>query len=631
MYAKNARFVPRNAELDERVEALLARLTLEEKIDLLGGDPKSGATRAIERAKVPAFRMADGPVGVHWWCDASTAYPAVLCAVASWDRTLMGRLGRALGSDCRARGVHYLLAPGVNLYRSPLCGRNFEYMGEDPYLASRMVVEYVRGVQAMGVATTVKHYALNFQEYARHTVSSDADERTLREMYLPAFEAAVREGGTAALMTAYNLVNGVHCSEHVELIRKILKDEWGFDGVVMSDWVSCYDAVSCANAGLDLEMPFAQKMTREKLLPAIERGQVTAATINDKVRRQLRVAACFGWLDHEQKDDLIPLDNPETEQVALDVARSGFVLLKNDKGLLPFDRKKVKKLALLGGHAHPAIICAGGSAYTPPYRVTSFLDGLQAVGGAGLKIVHELGLDPDREYARARDSEFETESGQAGIVAEYFKNDKLEGKPALERVDPRVWLEWPGKSPADGFGQTGFSVRWTGRIRAKQSGKHRLYIRSGISPYRLYVAGELKIDAWSGVEHQSKLFTLDLELVKDEAREFVLEYARNFTWEDILFGWEPVAAVEADYQRALAAADKADAVVLCVGFTRHTESEGFDRSFGLLSAVDRFIADVAKVNPNTVVLLTAGGGVSMTRWIDKVRGLLHVFYPGQSG
>ncbi len=630
MYAKNARFVAPNAETEARVDALLARLTLEEKIDLMGGDPKSGATRAVDRASVPAFKMADGPVGVHWWCDASTAYPAVLCAVASWDRELVHRLGWALGSDCRARGVHYLLAPGVNIYRSALCGRNFEYMGEDPYLASRMVVEYVRGVQSMGVATTVKHYALNFQEYARHTVSSDVDERTLREVYLPAFEAAIREGGSAALMTAYNLVNGQHCSEHEQLIQHILKSEWGFDGVVMSDWDSCYSAVGCANAGLDLEMPFAKVMTREKLLPAIERGQVTVATIDDKVRRLLRVAVSFGWFDHEQQDKSIPLDNPETEQVALEVARSGFVLLKNDKDLLPLQRKKLKRLAVIGGHAHPAIICAGGSAYTTPYRMTSILDGLREVAGNGVRVSHEVGLDPEREYTRARDSVFETERGEPGIAAAYFKNDKLEGAPALARVEPRLFLE-AGKVPADGFAQSGFSARFQGRVRPKQSGKHRFYVRSGISPYRLYLGGDLVVDAWSNTDSQNKLITVERELATGEPYDFKVEYARAHPWEEIVFGWESVADVDADYERALTEAEKADAVVLCIGFTRYTESEGFDRNFGLLEAVERFTRDVAAANQNTVVLLMAGGGVDMTRWLEDVRALLHVFYPGQNG
>ena len=193
-------------------------------------------------------------------------------------------MGRTLGRDARARGVHILLAPGVNIYCSPLCGRNFEYLGEDPYLASRIVAAYVRGVQSQAVSATVKHYAVNFQEFDRHGVSSDLDERTLHEVYLPAFKAAI-EAGCGCVMTAYNLVDGVHCSEHDYLINRVLKGEWEFDGVVMSDWVSTYSAQGAANGGLDLEMPTAQWLNRQKLLPLVQAGKVSEQTIDSKVQR----------------------------------------------------------------------------------------------------------------------------------------------------------------------------------------------------------------------------------------------------------------------------------------------------------------------------------------------------------
>jgi beta-glucosidase len=248
MFSTSPKFVAPCPAVEQRVTLLLSRLTLEEKLMLLGGQPQRGATYPIERLSIPELRMSDGPMGVHWWCSHATAYPALFCAAAAWDRDLWLRLGTSLGRDARARGVHILLAPGVNLYRSPLCGRNFEYAGEDPYLAAQVAVGFIRGVQSEGVSATVKHFAVNFQEYDRHRVSSDVDERTLHEMYLPAFEAAITEGGVGALMTAYNLVNGVHCSEDETLLRAILKGRWRFDGVVMSDWVSTYSAEQAANS-----------------------------------------------------------------------------------------------------------------------------------------------------------------------------------------------------------------------------------------------------------------------------------------------------------------------------------------------------------------------------------------------
>ncbi|HVZ30953.1 MAG TPA: glycoside hydrolase family 3 N-terminal domain-containing protein, partial [Polyangiaceae bacterium] len=379
MHSKDPRFVTPSPDVERRVQALLAQLTLAEKISLLGGGPNGASTHGVARLGIPELRLADGPMGVHWWCDAATAYPAMIAAAATWDADLWYRLGAALGRDCRARGVHILLAPGVNLYRSALCGRNFEYAGEDPYLASRFAVSYVSGVQDQGVSATIKHFACNFQEYERHHISSDVDERTLHEVYLRAFRAAVTEAGVGALMTAYNRMDGVQCSEHPGLIRDTLKRDWGFQGLVMSDWVSTYSSVAAANAGLDLEMPEPVWFSAERLGPALGKGEILLETLDDKVRRLLRLAACFGWLDHPQQDASIPFDDPVTSQVALDVARSGMVLLKNDAAFLPLAPARMTRLAVLGFGAHPALISGGGSAYTPPFRTTSVLEGLRAL------------------------------------------------------------------------------------------------------------------------------------------------------------------------------------------------------------------------------------------------------------
>ncbi|MCX7003180.1 MAG: hypothetical protein NTV22_07900 [bacterium] len=241
MFCKHVHFTPPSPAVEQRIDQLMARLSLEDKLDLIGGATEG--THAKPQAGIPPIRFADGPLGVHWWCKSSTAYPALIGLAASFDHALAYRAGAAIGRDCRARGVHVILAPGVNIYRSPWCGRNFEYLGEDPCLAAQMVTLWIRGCQDQGVAATVKHFAVNFQEYERHAISSDVDERTLREIYLPAFEAAVRDGGAGALMTAYNLVNGEHCSQHAHLILDILKGEWGFDGVVVSDWGANHSTV----------------------------------------------------------------------------------------------------------------------------------------------------------------------------------------------------------------------------------------------------------------------------------------------------------------------------------------------------------------------------------------------------
>src|SRR6202142_1944660 len=293
------------AEIDKRVEAILAKMTLEDKVDYIGGVDEM-FIRALPQYGIPRLKMSDGPLGVRTW-GPSTAYPAGIAMAASWDTALVARVGTVLGRDARARGVNFLLAPGVNIYRAPMCGRNFEYFGEDPFLASRIAVSYIQGMQAQGVSATVKHFLANNSEIDRHHTSSEIDERTMREIYLPAFEAAVKEAHVGAIMTSYNLVNGIHMTENAELVDRLLKKEWGFGGIVISDWDATYDGVAAANAGLDIEMPSGKRMNRQTLLPAIEADKVQVATIDDKVRRILRGAVQFGWLDRPATDPTWPL------------------------------------------------------------------------------------------------------------------------------------------------------------------------------------------------------------------------------------------------------------------------------------------------------------------------------------
>ncbi|HEX8116713.1 MAG TPA: glycoside hydrolase family 3 N-terminal domain-containing protein, partial [Pyrinomonadaceae bacterium] len=258
--------------VEQRVEAILKQLTLEEKIDLLGGTD-GFFVRDIPRVNFPRLKMADGPLGVRNFGPA-TAMAAGVGLAATWNPQLAERVGTEIGRDARAKGVHFLLGPGVNIYRSPTNGRNFEYFGEDPFLASRITVGYVKGVQSQGVSATVKHFAANNSEFDRHNTDSVVDERTLREIYLPVFEAAVKEARVGAVMDSYNLLNGEHASQNRHLLTEIARDDWGFEGLMMSDWFATYDGVAAVNAGQDLEMPGPAFMNRKTLLPAIESGKV---------------------------------------------------------------------------------------------------------------------------------------------------------------------------------------------------------------------------------------------------------------------------------------------------------------------------------------------------------------------
>ena len=360
----------------DRARELVSRMTLREKIDYIGGYD-GFYIRGIERLGIPQIRMADGPQGVRN-NTRSTLFACGAAAAASWNEALVKEMGVALGQDARARGVHILLGPGVNIYRSPLCGRNFEYMGEDPYLASRAAVNYIKGVQSQGVMATVKHFALNNQEYDRHHVSSDVDERTMNEIYFPAFRAAVEEAKVASVMTSYNLVNGVHAAENPMLIRDNLRGKWGFRGFVMSDWTSTYSPLASVKGGLDLEMPQAWCMNYDELLPLIEAGLIDESEIDEKVQAILQTLIAFGFLDREQLDRSISEDNAYSRDVAYRLACESAVLLKN-AGALPLKPGRRNKLLLMGPNAS-VIPCGGGSGRVDPLYSISLAEGMKGLG-----------------------------------------------------------------------------------------------------------------------------------------------------------------------------------------------------------------------------------------------------------
>ncbi len=364
-------------EHKDRAKALVKQMTLEEKINFVGGYKDGFHTMPVERLGIPQIRLADGPQGVRN-NTKSTLFACGVAAAATWNPTLAFEMGAALGEDSRARGVHILLGPGVNIYRSPLCGRNFEYMGEDPYLCGSTAVGYIKGVQSKGVMATVKHFALNNLEYDRHHMSSDADERTMNEIYFPAFKRAVQEAKVGSVMTSYNLVNNVHAAENPYLIEEILRGEWGFEGFVMSDWTSTYSTLQTVKNGVDLEMPQAFVMTYDAVLPLIERGLVLESEIDEKVQRILQTYIAFGFLDRPQLDTSIPEDNPYSREVAFKLSSESAVLLKNN-GALPLKPGKRNTTVLLGPNAG-RIPCGGGSGEVDPIYSISLKDGMEQLG-----------------------------------------------------------------------------------------------------------------------------------------------------------------------------------------------------------------------------------------------------------
>ena len=319
---------PTPAEV-QRVDGLIQKMTLDEKLAYIGGT--GFGLRAVPELGIPELNMSDGPYGTRSNSGfPSTTYGAGINLAASWDRELAARVGAGIGRDARARGVHFMLGPGVNIYRSPRTGRNFEYFGEDPFLSGQIAANYIDGMQKQGVSATVKHFLANNSEFLRHDSDSVVDERALRELYLPAFETAVKQGHVSAVMDSYNLINGQHATQNGYFNIDILRKEWGFSGVLMSDWDATYDGVAAANGGLDVEEPSGKFMSPETLGAAIKAGTVKEVHDRREVRHVLLVAASYGWLDRDQKVPSISFFDGGNQAAALDSAREGTVLLKND-------------------------------------------------------------------------------------------------------------------------------------------------------------------------------------------------------------------------------------------------------------------------------------------------------------
>ena len=614
-----------SSDVDARVDSLLKKLTLEEKVDLIGG-VDDFYIRANEKIGLPRLKMADGPIGVRSYGPA-TVFGGIGLA-ATWDPELANRIGATIGQDARARGVHFMLGPGVNIYRAPMNGRNFEYFGEDPFLSARITVGYINGKQAQRVSATIKHFMGNNSEFDRHNSDSIIDERTMREIYLPVFEAAVKEAHVGAIMDSYNLTNGVHMSQNGPLNTDLLKKEWGFPGILMSDWTSTYDGVTAANGGLDLEMPSGKFMNRATLLPAIQAGKVSEATIDDKVRRILRTAIQFGWLDQEQTDVSIPMLNVAGNQAALEAARSGMVLLKNDGNLLPLEKGSIKSIAVIGPDAYPAQPGGGGSAEAKPFTPVSYLEGILNYVGDGAKVYYARGIPTFEEISKQMQFTALASGGQRGLKAEIFLNPDLSGTPAIVRTDKYVNYEPPrgGEETASST----ISVRWTGFFTPSVPGQYLAFVQGPgeNGGYRLYIDKKLVLDNWK----QWYAFVGEASITLAAGPHQVeLDYYATNGWGKATANLGIVRPKTLVTAEAKSLAARADAVIVAPGFDTASEGESADRTFRLPPGQDELINQIAAVSKKTIVVMTSGGGVDMTAWVDRVPALLEAWYPGQDG
>ena len=607
---------PDSPAIEARAKALLAKLTLAEKIKLIGG-VDSMFTNAMPSIGLPRFKMSDASVGVRTW-GPTTAYAGGAALAATWDRNFAKQLGESLGRDARARGVNFLLGPGVNIARSPVSGRNFEYLSEDPYLNGAIVVPYIEGVQSQGVSATVKHYALNNEEYNRHNLDVTADERTMREIYLPAFEAAVKEGHVTAVMDSYNLINGSHATQNEYLNLKVLKGEWEFHGILMSDWDATYDGTAAANNGLDLEMPSPRFMNEQTLAAAVKDGTVKETTIDDKVLRILRVALRYGWLDRSQLDTAVSTYAVANRAVALRGAIESITLLKNEGHILPIDAAKAKTIAIIGPNAWPAVTGGGGSSEAQAFEPVSIFTAIANFSGPDVHVLYTRGLPEMSDL-------FWHTHWQPGLNESTYASKDFTGsaETAAPHEINNYKQEWWG--PAD---KTPRSIRYTASFKAPKAGKYLvLAAASGNDRYTVTVDGKQIIEQVQVEGQHPESASIDLNA--GQTISVVADYLPGFVGNR--FGLGIVNESDMIPEDAKKFASIADAVVVAVGFNPSTESEGFDRTFTLPWGQDALIEAVVSANPHTVVTFIGGGAFDTHRWIDKVPALVHAWYPGQEG
>ena len=628
-----------DAAEEQKVDSLVRQMTLQQKLDYIGGT--GFGVRGVPSLGIPPLEMSDGPYGTRSNSGfPSTTYAAGINMAASWDPALAARIGAGIGRDARARGVHFMLGPGINIYRSPHNGRNFEYFGEDPFLAGKIAVGYITGMQEQGVSATVKHYLGNNSEFLRHDSDSEIDERTLREIYLPGFEAAVKEGHVSAVMDSYNLINGLHATQNGYFNTEIMRKEWGFKGVMMSDWDATYDAIGAANGGLDIEEPTGKFMNNANLGPAIQAGTVSEATIDEKVRHILETAASYGWLTRDQRDTSISFVDAKNNTVALDAAREGAVLLKNSGNLLPLDKSAVKTILIVGPNGYPGVPVGGGSAGVVPFHQVSALEGISNELGASATVLYESGVPTLSSLASATEFTTEAKGSKAGLTLESFNNLDLSGTPASTTVtrhavlagltikqaiaDIDAVMEMLFNSPPSQI-----SHRLTGFYNAATATKYIFALEdSGEgSGNRVYVDDKLVIDNWKIVRAFQPHVTLDLPA---GPHKVVVE-----EWQKTPIGGHVALAIVPENKvvnpEAVKLAAKADVVLVTAGFQQESESEGGDRTFSLPYGQSELIREVAAANPKVVVAITSGGNVDFTKWIDHVPAVLETWYAGQAG
>ena len=599
----------------DRAAEVVSKMTLEEKILYVGGY-EGWFVRAIDRLGLPEVRTADGPQGVRN-NTKSTLYPSGIAAAATWDRELINKMGIALGQDSRARGVHILLGPGVNIYRSPVCGRNFEYFGEDPYLAGEIAASYIMGVQSQGVMTCIKHFAANNQEWARHSTSSDVDERTLHEIYFPAFEKAVKKADVATVMTSYNLLNSVHASESKYLNYDVLRDMWGFKGFVMSDWNSCYSPLNVATWGVDLEMPSPICMTPEALASLISSGRLDVSAIDRKCQHIIQTIFAYEFDKRPQLDTAIPENNPYSDGVAHELARAAVVMLKNDNNFLPVKSGNF----FVCGPGADKVVTGGGSGHVTPLISSSVAKGMTTIDKKVKTTVYGGNEPLDKIEGMFADKDMTI----PGVSVEVFPNVNLEGAPAQKYISDKVFISPDAMEAHEDVVPIKLSTRHTFYYSPKSDVTYTLSV-NGNDGCRMFINGEYLMGVWGSDSWQNAKMPFTFQAGK--TYECVVEHYNRGGTNGLDLSFDPGASIDSE---TLGKLKKADCVVVCLGHDKTTEKENSDRTFELPKGHVEYLREVLKINENVVVVLTGGGGIEMASWLPEVKAVLMSWYPGQQG
>ena len=625
-----------SASRSSRVEALLDQMTLEEQVSVLAGS-NMWNTVPNERLGIPKLRVSDGPAGVRgsrFDGPASMNIPCSTAIAASWDMALVREIGELLGRELEAKGARVHLAPTVNLHRTPVGGRNFECMSEDPLLTALTALEYVKGVQSHGVASCIKHLVGNDTEFERMTIDSQIDERTLREMYLYPFERSVKDADVMSIMTSYNRINGPYAADSEWLLQSVVRDEWGFDGAFISDWYGLHSTAEGVNAGLDLEMPGPTLHRGQKLIDAVNNGDVSADAVRDRARNVLNLMERTGALDTPPGPE-VSRDDVQDHATLRRASAAGMVLLQNNNGALPLVPAGIKNVAVLGPNAATATVMGGGSAHVTPTRVSHPLDALMnRLQPLGISVEHSAGCNINKKLPEL------DARNLSNVVMDYFNDvgamDIASASPDLIGTTGVFRLLWTGDPLGRREANISFGARLSAVFTPHVGGEWSFSLES-VAASRIIIDGEIILDNADAPNGGSFFGMGKPEVVVKKTLQAEREYSfvvevRHTPIGSGLSGINigAMAPIDSDQLgEAIDLAARSDVSVIVVGTNDDWESEGWDReTIDLPGKQDILIHEVAKVSKRTIVVINAGSPVAMP-WLNEVDAVLFTWFAGQ--